>query len=80
MQTGAITQYIDVAQIALYAFWIFFAGLIERLGIAAEINARATIVEAGTTADGLVDGRGDLAVQQVSEIAFYLGLLAVLPA
>ncbi len=28
MQTGAITGYIDVAQIALYAFWIFFAGLI----------------------------------------------------
>ncbi len=28
MQTGAITGYIDVAQLALYAFWIFFAGLI----------------------------------------------------
>lgn len=28
MQAGAITGYIDVAQIALYAFWIFFAGLI----------------------------------------------------
>lgn len=31
MQTGAITQYIDVAQLALYAFWIFFAGLIYYL-------------------------------------------------
>ena len=28
MQTGAITGYIDVAQIALYVFWLFFAGLI----------------------------------------------------
>jgi len=28
MQTGALTEYIDVAQLALYAFWIFFAGLI----------------------------------------------------
>jgi photosynthetic reaction center H subunit len=28
MQTGAITGYIDVAQLTLYAFWIFFAGLI----------------------------------------------------
>ncbi len=28
MQTGAITQYIDVAQVVLYAFWVFFAGLI----------------------------------------------------
>lgn len=26
--TGAITSYIDVAQVALYAFWVFFAGLI----------------------------------------------------
>jgi photosynthetic reaction center H subunit len=31
MQTGAITGYIDVAQIALYAFWVFFAGLIYYL-------------------------------------------------
>jgi len=28
MQTGAITSYIDVAQIALYVFWLFFFGLI----------------------------------------------------
>lgn len=26
-----VTQYIDFAQIALYAFWIFFAGLIYYL-------------------------------------------------
>jgi photosynthetic reaction center H subunit len=31
MQTGAITQYIDVAQIALYAFWVFFACLVYYL-------------------------------------------------
>jgi photosynthetic reaction center H subunit len=28
MQAGAITSYMDVAQVALYAFWIFFFGLI----------------------------------------------------
>ena len=28
MQTGAITGYIDVAQVALYTFWVFFAGLV----------------------------------------------------
>lgn len=28
METGAITSHIDVAQIVLYAFWIFFAGLV----------------------------------------------------
>lgn len=31
METGAITQYIDVAQIVLYIFWAFFAGLIYYL-------------------------------------------------
>lgn len=31
MQTGAITEYIDVAQLVLYAFWVFFAGLIYYL-------------------------------------------------
>lgn len=31
MTTGAITSYIDVAQLALYGFWIFFAGLIVYL-------------------------------------------------
>lgn len=31
MQTGAITSYIDVAQLTLYAFWIFFAGLVYYL-------------------------------------------------
>ena len=31
MQTGAITQYVDVAQLVLYGFWIFFAGLVYYL-------------------------------------------------
>lgn len=31
MGTGAITQYVDVAQIVLYVFWVFFAGLIVYL-------------------------------------------------
>lgn len=29
--TGAVTSYIDVAQLALYAFWVFFAGLVYYL-------------------------------------------------
>ncbi|MBP8290924.1 MAG: photosynthetic reaction center subunit H, partial [Chromatiaceae bacterium] len=28
MYTGALTSHLDVAQIVLYAFWLFFAGLI----------------------------------------------------
>ncbi len=31
MTTGAVTGYIDVAQLVLYAFWVFFAGLIYYL-------------------------------------------------
>lgn len=31
MPTGAITEYIDVAQVVLYLFWIFFFGLIYYL-------------------------------------------------
>ena len=31
MQVGAITGYVDLAQILLYAFWVFFAGLIYYL-------------------------------------------------
>ena len=31
MGTGAITGYIDVAQVALYAFWIFFFLLVFHL-------------------------------------------------
>jgi photosynthetic reaction center H subunit len=31
MGTGAITSYVDVAQIVLYLFWIFFAGLVYYL-------------------------------------------------
>jgi len=31
MQIGAITSYIDVAQLVLYAFWVFFGGLIYYL-------------------------------------------------
>jgi len=31
MQFGAITGYVDLAQILLYAFWLFFAGLIYYL-------------------------------------------------
>lgn len=28
MPTGAITEYMDVAQVTLYVFWLFFAGLV----------------------------------------------------
>ncbi|WP_156252344.1 molybdate ABC transporter substrate-binding protein [Pseudactinotalea terrae] len=47
---------------------IYFAGLLERLGIADDVNSRATIVPGGFTGEALLDGRADLAVQQVIEL------------
>ncbi|MEU9748174.1 molybdate ABC transporter substrate-binding protein [Streptomyces niveus] len=49
---------------------VHFAALLERLGIADEVNGRATVVEKGFTALAVVDGRADLAVQQLSELLF----------
>ena len=47
---------------------IFFAGLIERLGIAREVNAKAIVVPQGFTAEKLVSGEATIAFQQVSEL------------
>ena len=47
---------------------IFFAELIERLGIAAEVNAKATVIPQGFTAEVAARGEATLAIQQVSEL------------
>jgi molybdate transport system substrate-binding protein len=57
---------------------IYFAELIARLGIADEINARATIT-AGFTAERLITGEADLAVQQISELKQVGGIEVVGP-
>ncbi|MET0452589.1 MAG: substrate-binding domain-containing protein [Mycobacterium sp.] len=49
---------------------IYFAELLTRLGIAEEVNSRATILEKGFTAEALLDGRADIAIQQLSELLF----------
>ncbi len=50
MGTGAITPYIDVAQLVLYLFWLFFAGVIyylvrenHREGYPMDVDGNATI-------------------------------------
>lgn len=58
----------SVAYSRLGASGILFARLIEQLGIAVDINARAVIIQQGFTAERLVAGEADLAVQQVSEL------------
>jgi molybdate transport system substrate-binding protein len=68
----------SVAYSRIGASGIFFAALIEQMGIAAEINARATITS-GFTAERLVDGEADIAVQQLSELKQVAGVELVGP-
>ncbi|QPF88880.1 substrate-binding domain-containing protein [Bradyrhizobium commune] len=69
----------SVAYSRLGASGIYFAQLIERMGIAAEINAKATIVQQGFTAERLVSGEADLAVQQISELKQVDGIEVIGP-
>jgi len=67
----------SVAYSRLGASGILFAQLIERLGIASDINARAVIIPQGFTAERLVTGEADLAVQQISELKQIAGIEVV---
>jgi molybdate transport system substrate-binding protein len=58
---------------------IYFAELIRRLDIADKINERAVIVQAGFTAEKLLTGEADLAVQQISELMSIDGVDVVGP-
>ncbi|MFZ2160439.1 MAG: substrate-binding domain-containing protein [Bradyrhizobium sp.] len=68
-----------VAYSRIGASGIFFVQLIERLGIANEINAGATIIPSGFTAERLITGEVDLAVQQISELKLVPGVEIVGP-
>jgi len=67
----------SVAYSRLGASGILFAKLIERLGIASDINGRAVIIPQGFTAERLVTGEADLAVQQISELKQIEGIEVV---
>lgn len=69
----------SVAYSRIGASGILFAHLIERLGIASEINAKACIIPSGFTAERLVTGEADLAVQQISELKQVGGIEVVGP-
>ena len=68
-----------VAYSRIGASGIFFAALIERMGIAPEIDARARIIPSGLTAELLVSGEAELAVQQLSELKLVAGIEVVGP-
>ncbi|HEX2940393.1 MAG TPA: substrate-binding domain-containing protein, partial [Rhodopila sp.] len=58
---------------------IYFRSLIERMGIADAITAKATVIPAGFTAEKLVTGEADLAVQQISELLVVPGIEVIGP-
>ena len=53
---------------------IYFAALIQRLGIAEAVNARAVVIPMGFTAEKVASGEADLAIQQVSELMSVPGI------
>jgi molybdate transport system substrate-binding protein len=66
-----------VAYSRIGASGIFFAGLLQRLGIAAEV--KCLVVPSGFTAERLVSNEADLAVQQISELMMVPGIEVVGP-
>ena len=76
---GTLLAARSVAYSRLGASGVYFAQLIVRMGIADEINAKATVVEQGFTAERLVSGEADLAVQQISELKQVDGIEVIGP-
>ena len=69
----------SIAYSKIGASGIFFVELIRRLGIADEVNAKATIIPSGLTAELAARGEVELAVQQVSELMLVPGIDVVGP-
>jgi molybdate transport system substrate-binding protein len=69
----------SVAYSRIGASGILFAQLIERIGIAPAVNARARIIPSGFTAELLLTGEADIAVQQISELKLVAGVEVVGP-
>ena len=66
-----------VAYSKIGASGIYFAGLLDRLGLAASVST--LVVPAGFTAERLISGEADLAVQQISELLVVPGIEVVGP-
>lgn len=47
---------------------IYVSGLIDKLGIGAEVRQKAVLVRGGAAADRVVSGEAEIALQQISEI------------
>jgi molybdate transport system substrate-binding protein len=58
---------------------IYFAGLIDRLGLAEQVKTKAKLKQGGYVADLIVSGEAELGVHQISEIVPVKGVTLVGP-
>ena len=58
---------------------IYLSQLFERMGIADQVRRKAVLVNGGLVADRLVDGRADMALQQMSELMGVPGITVLGP-
>lgn len=58
---------------------VWFSRLLKQLNIDEPLRARGTVIPAGFTAEQLVNGNADLAVQQISELLMVEGIDVVGP-
>jgi molybdate transport system substrate-binding protein len=58
---------------------IYVGKLLERLGIAKEVNAKAKLIHGGAVADHIADGEAEIGIHQISEILPVKGVVLVGP-
>ncbi len=58
---------------------IYVARLLERLGIAGAVNAKAKLIQGGAVADHIADGEAEIGIHQISEILPVQGVVLVGP-
>ena len=75
----ALLQARSIAYSKIGASGVFFAELIQRLGIVNEVNAKAKVIPSGFTAELAARGEVELALQQVSELMLVPGIDVVGP-
>ncbi|HXE88969.1 MAG TPA: substrate-binding domain-containing protein [Hyphomicrobiaceae bacterium] len=75
----ALLEARSIAYSRIGASGVWFARLIERLGIAEAVNAKAAIIPSGLTGELAARGETELAVQQLSELMLVPGIDVVGP-
>jgi molybdate transport system substrate-binding protein len=58
---------------------IYVAGLLDKLGIAADVNAKAKLIPGGAVAEHIAKGEAELGIHQISEILPVKGVTLVGP-